>query len=127
LLAVVGAHLQGQPLHFQLTQLGARLTASTKTSSQYRLYALSNTQPAKPGLVRTAAGTGRNIDVEVYALDRASFGHFVSEVNTPLAIGTVELCDGSWVKGFVAEPIALDESVDITELGGWRAYLATRT
>lgn len=127
LLAVVGAHLQGQPLHFQLTQLGAHLHSVAKTSAQYRLYALAGTQPAKPGLVRTAAGTaGRAIDVEVYALDRTGFGHFVSEVNTPLAIGTVELSDGTWVKGFVAEPIALEGALDISEYGGWRAYLASR-
>lgn len=127
LVAVVGAHLQGQPLHFQLTQLGARLHGAHKTSAQYRLYALANTQPAKPGLVRVAPGSeGRPIDVEVYALDRTGFGHFVSEVNTPLAIGTVELADGTWVKGFVAEPIALEGASDITEYGGWRAYLTSR-
>ena len=39
-LAVVGAHLAGQPLHPQLLELGARLVAATTTAPDYRLYAL---------------------------------------------------------------------------------------
>ena len=31
--------------------------------------------------------------------------------------------DGTQVKGFVAEPRALDGARDITALGGWRAYM----
>ena len=36
------------------------------------------------------------------------------------------LADGTSVKGFVAEPRALDGAEDITDLGGWRAYHARR-
>ena len=54
----------------------------------------------------------------------AAFGSFVAEVPAPLAIGTVTLEDGSNVKGFVAEPRATTGAEDITELGGWRAYIA---
>ena len=56
----------------------------------------------------------------------ALFGAFVAEVPAPLAIGTVTLEDGSQVKGFVAEPRAIDGALDITEFGGWRAYMAQR-
>ena len=63
---------------------------------------------------------------EPYELDMASFGSFVTEVPPPLAIGTVTLADGSSVKGFVAEPRALTGAEDITHLGGWRAYIASR-
>jgi allophanate hydrolase len=35
----------------------------------------------------------------------------------------VELSDGRWVKGFVCEPSALAGSTEITEYGGWRAWL----
>jgi allophanate hydrolase len=45
-------------------------------------------------------------------------------VPPPLAIGTVALNDGTEVKGFVAEPRALEGAEDITHLGGWRAYIA---
>jgi allophanate hydrolase len=47
-------------------------------------------------------------------------------VPPPLAIGTVTLADGSSLKGFVAEPRALAGAEDITHLGGWRAYIASR-
>jgi len=28
------------------------------------------------------------------------------------------------VKGFICEPWAIDDATDITELGGWRNYIA---
>ncbi len=121
-LAVVGAHLEGMPLHWQLTSREARRVAATQTAPSYRLYAMAESTPPKPALVHDE--TGGAIDVEVYELDMAAFGSFVAEVPPPLAIGTVVLADGSSVKGFVAEPRALTGAEDITDLGGWRAYMA---
>ncbi|MGU3316218.1 allophanate hydrolase [Sphingomonas sp. M6A6_1c] len=120
-LAVVGAHLEGMPLHWQLTSRAARLVAATTTAPTYRLYAMANTTPPKPALIHDAGGAA--IAVEVYELDVAAFGSFVVEVPAPLAIGSVTLADGSVGKGFVAEPRALDGAQDITALGGWRAYI----
>jgi allophanate hydrolase len=122
-LAVVGAHLGGMPLHWQLTTRDAELVRRCKTAPTYRLYAMANTTPPKPALVHVGEG-GAAIEVEVYALGVEAFGSFVVEVPPPLAIGTVTLDDGSEVKGFVAEPRALDGAEDITALGGWRAYIA---
>lgn len=122
-LAVVGAHLEGQPLHHQLADRGARLLARTRTAPGYRLYALAGTQPAKPGLVRDR-DSGDAIEVEVYRLSTTAFGEFTALVPAPLAIGSLELADGARVKGFVCEPWALDQARDITAYGGWRAYLA---
>jgi allophanate hydrolase len=122
LLAVAGAHLRGQPLNHQLIDAGGWLVAATTTSASYRLYDLG-LAPPKPGLVRTAAG-GVPIEVEVWSLDAAAFGRFVSGVPAPLGIGSIELADGTWVNGFICEPVALDGAVDITEHRGWRAYLA---
>jgi allophanate hydrolase len=125
-LAVVGAHLAAMPLHWQLTSCDAELVRRCKTAPAYKLYAMANTTPPKPALVHVGDGGGA-IEVEVYALDVAAFGSFVAEVPPPLAIGTVTLDDGTEVKGFVAEPRALDGADDITALGGWRAYMASRT
>jgi allophanate hydrolase len=36
----------------------------------------------------------------------------------------VELADGAWHKGFICEPCALEDAIDITAFGGWRAWLA---
>ena len=120
-LAVVGAHLEGMPLHWQLTSRNATLVAATHTAPTYRLYAMAESVPPKPALVHDT--TGAAIAVEVYALGLAEFGSFVAEVPPPLAIGTVTLADGSSAKGFVAEPRALAGATDITTLGGWRAYV----
>ncbi|HEY4245363.1 MAG TPA: allophanate hydrolase [Lacunisphaera sp.] len=122
-LAVVGAHLTGQPLNGQLTTLGARLLRTTRTTDAYRFYTLPGTTPPKPGLVRGAAGTGAMIEVEVWGLNAASFGSFVAAIPPPLGIGTLQLIDGTTVKGFICEPAALAGANDITSFGGWRAFL----
>jgi allophanate hydrolase len=125
LLAVVGAHLRGQPLNHQLTSRHARFVRKTRTAPCYRLYALANTQPPKPGLRRVAEKLPQGIEIEVWALDEAAFGSFVAEIPPPLGIGTLELEDGTSVKGFLCEPIGLEGARDITEFGGWLAYRQT--
>lgn len=122
-LAVVGAHLRGQPLNHQLTGRGAAFLRTDRTAAHYRLFALAGTAPAKPGLVRQPGFAGPGLEVEVWALSAAAFGAFTQEVPPPLAIGTVELADGTAVKGFVCEPAGLEGAVDITDHGGWRRWL----
>ena len=126
-LAVVGAHLRGQPLNHQLTSRRARFVRQTRTSPHYRLYALANTQPPKPGLRRVAEKLPQGIEIEIWALDEAAFGSFVAEIPPPLGIGTLELEDGGSVKGFLCEPIGLEGARDITEFGGWRAFRQSLT
>ncbi len=126
-LAVVGAHLSGQPLNHQLTDLGAVLVTSTTTSPEYRLYALETTPP-KPGLIRTPGDADAGaIDVEVWAVDEAGFGAFVHAIPAPLGVGKLTLADGSEVTGFLCEPHALTDAREITTFGGWRAYRASIT
>jgi allophanate hydrolase len=126
LVGVAGAHLRGQPLNHQLTDRHATMVGPTETAPSYRLYAL-RTDPPKPGLVRVAdRERGAAIEVEVWSLDVAAFGEFVDEVLPPLAIGHVQLTDGTWVAGFVCEPVGLTDAEDITDFGGWRAYLRDR-
>lgn len=128
-LAVVGAHLSGQPLNPQLLALGARLAAATTTAPEYRLYAL-DTVPPKPGLVRVPAETGgeaksagAEIEAEVWELTPAALGALLAALPRPMALGSVALRDGSVVTGFLCEPAALEGAEDITAHGGWRGYL----
>jgi len=125
LMAVVGAHLEGQPLNWQLTQRGGRLVRCCKTSPDYKFYALKNTTPPKPGLVRIPGYEGPGIEVEVWALPADTVGTFVDGVPQPLSIGKLRLEDGALVMGFLVEPSATEDATEITHLGGWRAYLAT--
>ncbi|MGV9456426.1 allophanate hydrolase [Streptomyces sp. NPDC003635] len=121
-LAVVGAHLSGQPLNGQLLALGGRLVCTTTTADTYRLYAL-NTVPPKPGLVRAREG-GAAIETEVWQLPAEGLGGLLGSLPRPMALGTVELADGSLVPGFLCEPEALDGAREITAFGGWRAALS---
>ena len=116
----IGAHLTGQPLNHQLTERGGRLLRATRTAPVYALYALPTTPP-KPGLVRVDQG-GAAIAAELWQMPLDRFGEFVLDVAAPLAIGTVELADGSSHPGFVCEGIALETAPDITRYGGWLAY-----
>jgi allophanate hydrolase len=120
---VAGAHLNGQPLNAQLVLAGGSLVGAVSTSPLYRMHAL-DTVPAKPGLVRVETG-GVAIAGEVWRLPAAGFGAFVAGLPAPMAIGKVVLDDGRTVSGFLVEPWALGAAHDITEFGGWRAYLAS--
>jgi allophanate hydrolase len=123
-VAVVGAHLSGQPLNAQLTTRGGRLVRTTRTSPRYRLYVLPGATPSKPGLVRDPHAPGASIEVEVWRLPLSGFGGFVAQIPAPLGIGRVELEDGGWVQGFLCESWAVAGAEEISSLGGWRAWLA---
>ena len=125
-VAVVGAHLSGMPLNTQLSERYAVLLEQTTTSANYRLYALPNTTPPKPGLKRAAPGQGKEIIVEVWEMPASAFGSFVDLIPAPLGIGNVELADGRWVNGFICEGYGFEGAQDVTDFGGWRAYIASR-
>ena len=61
---------------------------------------------------------------EVYAMPEDHFGAFAVNVPAPLTIGNLVLESGDTVKGFLAEPCAIEGATEITEYGGWRNYLA---
>jgi allophanate hydrolase len=121
-IAVVGAHLSGEPLNHQLVELGGRFVRAVRTAPVYRLYALPNTSPRKPGMAKVPEG-GAPIDLEVWSLDTKAFGQFVARVPAPLCIGTIDLEDGTRSSGFLCEAHALAGAADISRFGGWRAYL----
>ncbi|WP_144155151.1 allophanate hydrolase [Paraburkholderia sp. BCC1885] len=134
MLAVVGAHLRGQPLNGQLLQAGARFVEATQTAPDYRLYALAGTTPPKPALIRMpddlreTTSPNRSIAVELWQMPLRLFGALVAQVPAPLGIGTVRLANGFSVQGFICEPAAVapgSGAVDITHFGGWLAYLAS--
>ncbi len=124
-VAVLGAHLSGQPLNWQLTQRGARLLKTCRTSPGYRFYALEGKIP-KPGLIREESFPGPGIEVEVWAVPSDQFGGFVADVPSPLGIGNAILENGETVKCFICEPYAIVNALEITHFGGWRKYLESK-
>jgi allophanate hydrolase len=69
------------------------------------------------------AATGAALAGEVWALPTAAIGKLLAEVAPPLGFGTVALADGPCL-GFLAEAAGVAGAPDISERGGWRAYLA---
>ena len=122
---VCGAHLSGLPLNWQLTDRNARLKQTTTTANAYRMYALAGGPPFRPGLIRDDK-QGAEIAVEVWSVPLEQFGSFVAGIPAPLGIGKVQLRDSSWVSGFICEPYGLNGATEITQLGSWRAYLASK-
>ncbi len=121
-VVVCGAHLDGLPLNWQLTQRGAYLIEATLSSPNYRLYALPGGPPYRPAMVRVATD-GAAIAVEVWELPSAELGSFVAGIPAPLGLGKVQLADGRWETGFICEQGGIEGARDITSYGGWRGYL----
>ncbi|MCO5065246.1 MAG: allophanate hydrolase [Rhizobiaceae bacterium] len=122
-IVVVGAHLTGMPLNRELTERGGKLVKACRTAADYRLYALANTVPAKPGLVRDPSFAGPGLAVEVWKLSPEAFGLFVQAIPAPLGIGKITLEDGTQASGFLCERHAIGDAQEITYLGGWRAFV----
>jgi allophanate hydrolase len=127
MIAVVGAHLTGEPLNHQLTLRDARFVRAAKTAPSYQLFALPGTSPPKPGLIRIGAEGGVSIDLEIWELPVAQFGSFLQEVPSPLTIGMIHLSDGRAVKGFLCEEAAVQDAPNISAFGGWKAYRKSQT
>ena len=125
-VAVCGAHMQGLPLNRDLLRRGARLVEATQTAPHYRLSALAATPDGtrRPGMWRVPDG-GAAIAVEVWEMPSLELGSFIATIPSPLGLGKVELANGTWVTGFVCEPYGVESGVDISEFGGWRAWLAS--
>lgn len=124
-LAVVGAHLRGLPLNWQLLKVNATFVEETKTAKKYRLFALPKEGPIlKPGLKRVTENP-EQITIEVYSVPIDKFGDFIAMVPQPLGIGSVELANGKWIKSFICEEAGYtaEGSVDITKFGSFKNYV----
>jgi allophanate hydrolase len=121
-LAVAGAHLRGEALEHEVLECGGRWQATTRTAARYALCLVAD-DPPRPGLVRTA-GTGAAIEVDLWALPPDGWARFVARGVPGLAVGRVELGDGTTVPGFVATADDTTVRPDLTPFGGWRAWRA---
>lgn len=126
-IAVCGAHMSGLPLNWQLTDLGGIFLRDAQTTADYKFFALAGGPPARPGLVKIGGSHAGSIALEIWSLPKAAFGSFMAGIPSPLGIGTIDLSDGTTVKGFLCEPVGLDGATDITKLGDWRTFLAQQS
>jgi len=125
-LAVCGAHMADLPLNWQLTDRDGAFVRAAKTSANYKFYALAGGPPERPGLVRTEGSGSQPIALEIWSLPSDHVGSFLAGIPSPLGLGSVELDDGSFVKGFICEASGTAGARDISEFGDWRTYLFSK-
>ncbi|MBP0445074.1 hypothetical protein J8J14_09800 [Roseomonas sp. SSH11] len=125
LLLAVGNHLAGLSRNHELLDEGAKLLQPVRTAASYRLLARGAAADPKPGLVEVAPGSGTRIEGELYDLPSGAVARLARLVRPPIRLGRVRLEDGSMVHGYLCDPAEASGARDISDLGGWRAFLAS--
>lgn len=122
-LFVNGTLMRGLQLHDNLA--GATFLGERTTVPAYRLHAIDASYPA---MVRDDEN-GTAIAGELYAMELSQLARVLEREPAGLGIGVIELDDAAghrigvvWTGGELPET-----ATDITQLGGWRAYLAERS
>ena len=111
--------MRGLELNGNLLAVGARFVREAKTESAYRLWSIDECYPA---MVRVGEG-GAAIAVEVWAVPAAGLGTILLQEPAGLCIGKIRLGDGEIVLGVLGEAICCENQYEITQWGGWRAYI----
>ncbi|MEM7062525.1 MAG: gamma-glutamylcyclotransferase [Cyanobacteria bacterium P01_B01_bin.77] len=120
-LAVNGTLMRGLALNPNLLNVNATFERDTKTEPSYRLWTIDDNYPA---MLKVRTG-GVAVAVEVWQVPLAGLGIILSQEPPGLAIGKVKLHDGEEVLGVIGEPLTVDGKKEITQYGGWRAYIET--
>ena len=119
-LAVNGTLMRELELNPNLIQAGAEFLYEATTTPNYRLWSIHDQHPA---MVRVSEG-GSAVALEVWHIPADGLVQVLLQEPPGLSIGKVTLSNGETVLGVVGEPILCEGQRDISEFGGWRAYLA---
>jgi gamma-glutamylcyclotransferase (GGCT)/AIG2-like uncharacterized protein YtfP len=122
LLAVNGTLMRGLELNPNMLAVGATFVREDHTAACYRLFSIGDRHPA---MLRTT-GNGARVALELWEVPAAGLAQILLNEPPGLAIGKVQLDDGTVVLGVLGEPFLCEGQREITALGGWRAYIATR-
>jgi hypothetical protein len=121
LLAVNGTLMRGLELNTNLVGAGATFVREDQTDACYRIWSIDDRHPA---MLRTP-GEGTSVAVEVWDVPVAGLVNILLAEPPGLASGKVVLRDGSIVLGVLGEPFLCEGKREITQYGGWRAYVAS--
>ena len=123
LMFLNGGGMRGGPLHAQLQ--GAPLLCTARSAPKYRYFSVGDRFPA---MHRVASG-GASVTGEVYDLPLEVLrDHLIPAEPPELEIGVIELENGAACLATVLRESYVDAPglVDITDIGDWRRYLATK-
>ena len=118
-LAVNGTLMRGLELNGNMELVGAHFVREAKTEPTYRLWSINDRHPA---MLRVNTG-GVSVAVEVWAVPAHKMGVLLLLEPPGLCIGKVRLSDGEEVLGVLGEPFLCEGKREISEWGGWRAYV----
>jgi len=118
-LAVNGTLMRGLELNPNLLAAGATFVVETLTAPTYRLWSIGDRHPA---MIRTSVG-GARVALELWDIPLAGLAQVLLAEPPGLSVGKVLLDDGSVVLGVLGEPFLCEGQREITEYGGWRAYV----
>lgn len=121
ILFVNGTLMRGLALHANLK--GAAFLGEARTAPRYRLYSINDIHP---GMFEVEAG-GVSVPGELYEMSGDVWARVEAGEPPGLYCGPVHLDDGQTVDGILyPREMAEGRHKDISEFGGWRAYLAAR-
>jgi gamma-glutamylcyclotransferase (GGCT)/AIG2-like uncharacterized protein YtfP len=119
-LAVNGTLMRGLELEPNMHAAGAVFVCEARTVAKYRLWSVGDVHPA---MVRVTDDSGTAVAVEVWDVPAAGLAGILLKEPPGLTIGKVTLEGGQEVLGVLGEPALVEGQCEITEHGGWRAYL----
>ncbi|MBD1823267.1 glutamyl-tRNA amidotransferase [Cyanobacteria bacterium FACHB-DQ100] len=121
-LAVNGTLMRGLELNQNLLALNAQFLREDQTEPSYRIWSIHDRHPA---MLKVKEG-GVAIVVEVWAVPASGLAALLVQEPPGLCIGKVRLADGTEVLGVLGEPFLCEGQVEITQYGGWRAYIESQ-
>jgi gamma-glutamylcyclotransferase (GGCT)/AIG2-like uncharacterized protein YtfP len=119
-LAVNGTLMRGLERNAYLLAAGAVFDREARTAPSYRLWTIDDVHPA---MLRVTSG-GASIAVEIWLVPPGGLASILLSEPDGLCVGRLTLDDGSEILGVLAESALVAGHREITEHGGWRAYLA---
>ncbi len=119
ILFVNGTLMRGLGLHHNLA--GAEFLEEVSTAPHYRVHTIGDVHP---GMYSADSG-GASIAGELYAVPMNVLLRVIEGEPPGLYRGPVELADGRVVPGILFDEEKAKQHPEITQHGGWRAYLAS--
>ena len=121
-LAVNGTLMRGLELNPNMINAGATFVREAVTVPAYRIWSINDRHPA---MIRVASG-GVSVALEVWAVPPDGLAKILMQEPPGLCIGKVKLQDGEEVLGVLGEPLLCEGQREITQHGGWRAYITSK-
>jgi gamma-glutamylcyclotransferase (GGCT)/AIG2-like uncharacterized protein YtfP len=122
-LMVFGAHMRGMPRHAAMG--GAPYLGVCRTEARYRIHTVND---AHPGLYRLAEDEvgGVSVEGELYRVSRRLWPEVEASLPAGMYHARVTLEDLSEVEGLLFPRELSVIHLDISQYGGWRAYMCAR-